>query len=218
MTTTSSLRRVALMAGLLASCGIAAAGIASTASSDSGTVAEQGAKLSAQRAQLRAEALNRYSVLRHGSPAGSDAVLAKARSGAAEALGLSAAEAGGVVATVARADRDVRVVVSGTPAKGVCLDVRDAVRGSGSSGCADTALTGDATKPLVSVDLIDGDRWRITALLVDGISTLSLTAGGQTRDVAVADNVATTTLGSGPFTLRWVAPDGSAHALDGSAG
>jgi hypothetical protein len=184
----------------------------STASSDSGNAAQQVTDRAAALQQVRTEVLGRFAVLHEPSHNTVGEALAKAHAIVQQSFRLTSAEAAQITTVTARDDPHARILVSSTQANGVCLSVHDVASNSGSVGCTDTAYAGDAARPLMAVDSVGGGRSRVTALLVDGISSLSVTDGtGVTADVAVSDNVATTVVPAGPLTLAWTAPDGTRH-------
>jgi hypothetical protein len=184
----------------------------STASSGSGDIAPPGADPAAALQRTRTQVLGRFAVLRDPSRRTAGEALDRARASVRQSFHLTAAEAAQVTTVTARDDAHARILLSSSPSYGICLSVRDVASHSGSVGCTDTAYAGDAARPLMSVDSVGGRRARVTALLVDGISSLSVTdKTGATEEVAATDNVATTVVPAGRITLTWTAPDGTHH-------
>jgi len=193
---------------------LGALGLASIASSDDGQAVGRAAALS----ETRADTLQRYAVLQDPSRRATGETVAKAQSALAQAFHITPAESARAVVATAREDAAARVTVTGLQANGVCLSVSDHGSDSGSVGCTDTAYAGDAAHPLIAVDSVGEGRTRVTALLVDGISSLTVTGQDDARDVRVSDNVATAVVDSGPLTLSWTDQDGAEHRVSTTAG
>jgi hypothetical protein len=204
-----------LSAGLAITVATAAAAwaIAGPAMSDS----EPAKKQSLDVAQARASVLDQFAVLRDTARSGSAVVsqpeLAKLRATQQRMFGLSDDATSALRAAAARDDGTTRVLVSATTS-GLCLTVKDLRSGSGSVGCTDPASSGDAARPLASSDAVGDNRWRVTALLVDGVSDVTLSSSEGTRPLTVDNNIATAEVSSGTTFLRWLAPDGSPHEME----
>jgi hypothetical protein len=98
----------------------------------------------------------------------------------------------------------------GAGGRSVCLGVRDR-RGVGSLGCSPIA---DPERPLVAIDLVARDTWRVSALVVDGVGDVQIEAANRDRlPVPVANNVFTIEVSGIPRSLAWIAPDGSRHVM-----
>jgi hypothetical protein len=191
--------------------------MASIATSDSSHAVKRAAAAAANQRQ-RASIASEYAVLRNAARRASGPERSKAVTALQQAFHLTQAEASSATVAVARDSEDARITLSSLPSNGVCLNVHDVKSQSGSVGCTDTAFAGDAERPLAAVDYIGDDQWRVTVMLVDGITSMSVTDSSGTRDIAVSNNVATTVVSPGPFSLSWTAPDGTAQHLGATAG
>ena len=106
------------------------------------------------------------------------------------------------------ATSDYQVHVIGGP-KELCLAVREA-NGGGSLGCTDPAVGADGHRPLVSLDFLGQGRWRVTGVVPDGTADIALsTAGAESRQLTIINNVFSTTVSTTPLALSFTAPDGS---------
>jgi hypothetical protein len=102
------------------------------------------------------------------------------------------------------------VHVIGGP-KLLCLATRHA-GGTGSLGCSEPSKAAAASTPLLAVDAVGRDQWRVTALFPDGVQQVVLLLDGSRRlPLQVAYNIATATVERVPRGLSWIAPDGSAQ-------
>ncbi len=117
-----------------------------------------------------------------------------------------AAEAGPVF--IARSDPASQVVIKET-VQGVCIGVSEKASSNNSAACTTPASAKDAAHPMVNTTLLDAGRYRVTALLIDGISSVVLTdVGGTAKTVDVTNNIANTVLTHAPSSMRWTLPNG----------
>lgn len=205
LTPARKMMAVVVCAGV--ACG-AVLGLTSMASSQSPSTTP-----STSTAPTGPDVFKRFAVLRDASGRADGPAAARARAVLKTSFpDLTDAEAAQATTVSARDTTGAEVLVTGSE-KGVCLVVRDAVNHAGGGGCTDAVDAVDPAKPLVSTDYLGDGRSRVTALLVDGISSLTISNAAGTTTLPVTGNVALDTIPSGPSTLQWVTPDGSQHRL-----
>jgi hypothetical protein len=99
----------------------------------------------------------------------------------------------------------------------VCLHVEEGVPAGtrprwGSSGCGSVP---DTTRPMTSTTLLDGGRWHFSALVPDGIESVSVrTADGHSYELLVLDNAVSRELTSQPTRVEWTSGDGTRGSLE----
>jgi hypothetical protein len=157
-----------------------------------------------------------FSVVRGDlSPPAAPDVAASMQRGAAGQSGRRVIDAANI--RVARTDGETEMVV-GAGSDQICLMITER-DGSGSLGCTTPEVARDPKRPLVAVDYLSDDHWRVTALLPDSASTASLEVEGRvSRNAAVVSNVFTDIVRRPPDELRWTARDQREHRVALSPG
>ncbi|HEX8208197.1 MAG TPA: hypothetical protein VF587_19195 [Solirubrobacteraceae bacterium] len=147
-----------------------------------------------------------FAVLRDGAPAS-----AAARSDMARHAARAGAQAGSREGGAAPRDLNVRMsrgasdhgsTVAATDDL-VCLSV------DGIVGCAMRASAERPDRPLVGFHLVDGDRWRVSGLMIDGVTRVAVD-GVEAR---VIDNVFSVDVGQVPTTLSWNSSGGTSREM-----
>jgi hypothetical protein len=198
------------MFGLVAIAAIAAVAVSSGSSAFAG---HRSAARDAVGAHPRDAVLQRLSVLRDSKgTAPSTEQLERLGGVMTRVPGSDPGSGRDIDARVARSDRDVSVLV-GLGDDYACLVVRSPVSGTSSTGCTDLTTAADGARPLASVDLVRPRRWRVTAVMLDGVDTVVVTNSAGTRSLAVVNNIATALVPAGATRLEWTTADGAAHRL-----
>jgi len=97
----------------------------------------------------------------------------------------------------------------------VCLAVDSGT--SESSGCADTASAVAAAKPPISVDFLEGGQFRVSGLVVDGVTDVRVLTGSAATAAPVQTNTFSVVVAEAPTAVEWTGPSNTRYrlALDG---
>lgn len=105
-----------------------------------------------------------------------------------------------------------------TDDRSVCLymekTTRNGERSLGSAGCAPLDSADIRTKPLISTVYLGGDRYQLSALVPDGIDSVTLTTEAGTKTYAIANNALTTELASKPRSVTWGTAPGDTRSAE----
>jgi len=178
-----------------------------------GTLNQSAPKAAAQEApaDAQAPARNALGVFRGGGPTAKAGEVEKIQGALAAARGIPDTVEGSDV-HLAREDGTYAIHVA-LGHKSLCLAVRQA-SGSGSLNCGrlpSSTATTEARRPIFAVDGIGRDQYRVSGIVLDGVTDVSVAAKNSDKPAIgdVVNNVFSIVTSGEPTSLHLRLPDGS---------